>query len=154
MKGPEDLKHFPGAHPEDVEAMDSAGTAPDPAEMEFEQQLARALQQVAAPEGFATRLMERAAKGDSARAIHVPGRSPGRGPRILQMPRRQWLGWASGAIAAMLVTGIFVGQRVHEEHERRVQANREFDAAMRIQDQALDRVRQQLAQQGISLGSE
>ena len=127
-------------------------------ESEFEQQLARALKRADAPEGFAARIMERAEEGDPAQAGHVPGRAahtPGRGSsRLFVMPRRQWMSWASGAMAAMLVTGIFVGQHVHERHERRVEAQKQFETATRITNEALDHVRQQLAEQGISLNGQ
>lgn len=127
-------------------------------EPHFEQQLARALQRVDAPEGFAARLMERAEKGDPAAAGHVPGRAahtPGRGvSRLLVLPRRQWLSWASGAIAAVLVAGIFVGQHVHERHERKIEAQRQFETASRITDKTLEQVREQLAQQGIQLNGQ
>jgi len=159
MNGPEETRKF--------EVFEGAGNKLEndsTSGPEFEQELARALQRVDAPEGFAARLMDRAAKGDTATvvevpAVEVPGRSPGPSPksgsgRLFVMPRRQWMAWASGAIAATLVAGLFTGQRVHEQHERRAAAEREFDTSMRIRDQALERVRQQLAEQGITLGSE
>ncbi|SEG21932.1 hypothetical protein SAMN05421819_2248 [Bryocella elongata] len=164
MNGPEDNRKF--------EVIQGAGDRLEndsTPELEFEQQLARALRRVDAPEGFAARLMDRAAKGDTAPvvnvpvvevpAVEVPGRSPGPSPksgfgRMFVIPRRQWLGWASGAIAATLVAGIFTGQHLHEQHERRAAAEREFDTSMRIRNEALEHVRQQLAEQGITLGNE
>ncbi len=139
--------------PEEMETK-QAGSA----DARFEQELARALRRVDAPEALFARIMERAEKGDPALAGHVPGRAaytPGRGSsRLLAMPRRQWMSWASGAMAAMLVAGVFVGQRVHEQRERRVQAERQFETATRITDQALDHVREQLAQQGIQINGQ
>lgn len=152
MNGPDESRKFDvvaGAGKLNTEAQ-GTGTG-------FEQELARALQRVDAPEGFAVRLMERAAKGDTAHVVEVPGRSPGPSPkstRLFVMPRRQWLGWASGAIAATLVAGVFVGQHAHEQHERRLLAEREFETATRIHDQALERVREELQRRGITLTGE
>jgi hypothetical protein len=162
MNGPEESRKFEVIEGAGKSSSGSESLGPQRVDSAFEQELARALMRVDAPEGFAARLMERAAKGDTAHAVEVPtvevpGRSPGPSPkssRLFLLPRRQWLGWASGAIAATLVAGAFVGQRVHEQHERRQQADREFQAATRITDQALDHGRQQLAQQGITLSGE
>jgi hypothetical protein len=173
------------------EARERSGAPAAVATNGFEQQLARAMQHAATPEGFADRIMERAAKGDTARAFsllrgfpekagrgvfieenadrtarpglhlqekcaragHAPVRSPERGsPRLFVVPRRQWMGWASGAIAAMLVAGVFAGQHVRVEHERRAVAERQFETATRITDETLEQTRRQLAQQGITLG--
>jgi hypothetical protein len=71
------------------------------------------------------------------------------GGRVFAMPRpRAWMG---GAIAAVLAMGIFVGTHVHEEHERRVEAQKQFETAERITDQTLARTREELARQGIEL---
>jgi hypothetical protein len=71
------------------------------------------------------------------------------GGRVFAMPKpRAWMG---GAIAAVLAMGCFVGARIHTEHERKVQAERQFETAERITDQALERTREQLQQRGIRL---
>jgi hypothetical protein len=47
--------------------------------------------------------------------------------------------------------GVFAGAHIHTEHERKVQAQQQFEAAERITDQALERTREQLQAQGIYL---
>ncbi len=56
-----------------------------------------------------------------------------------------------GAIAAVLAMGCFVGARIHIEHERRIQAEHQFETAERITDQTLERTREQLAERGFRL---
>ncbi|HEY5381439.1 MAG TPA: hypothetical protein VIJ65_04240 [Acidobacteriaceae bacterium] len=106
---------------------------------EFERELTKAFagQRVEAPLGFAGRVMARAE------------REPARG-KLLAMPVRQWRAWAAGAVAAVIVMGALQGERVHQEHERRVQAQRQFEAAEQITDQALAQARAQV-QRAISL---
>jgi hypothetical protein len=106
---------------------------------EFERELAKAFagQRVEAPMGFAERVMARA------------GREPARG-RLLVMPVRQWRAWAAGAAAAVIVMGALQGERVHQQHEQRAQAQRQFETAERITDQALSQARAQV-QRAISL---
>lgn len=133
----------------------------------FEQELARTLKHVDAPEGFAARLMDRAAKGDVAAAIDVPARgsssprviplarTPGPTPsregkgKLLAFPRVQ--AWMGGAIAAMLVAGVFLGQHAWEHHQKQVEAQHQFETAEQITNATLERARQQLREKGISL---
>jgi ABC-type uncharacterized transport system auxiliary subunit len=67
-------------------------------------------------------------------------------PRIPQA--RAWMG---GAIAAVLAMGVFAGAHIHEQHERRVVAQQQFETAERITDETLARTRAELEQRGINL---
>lgn len=111
---------------------------------EVELALHRALGRREAPSGFADRVMERAAAGAQ------PVARPGHG-KLLTMPVRQWRTWASGAIAALIVLGVLQGERIHQQHERRAEAQRQFETAERITDQTLEQTREQLQRAGISL---
>jgi ElaB/YqjD/DUF883 family membrane-anchored ribosome-binding protein len=114
---------------------------PDETFAEFEQHLSVALKRVDAPVGFADRVMERARAAKPA------------GAKVVTMrPRRVW---ASGAVAAVMVIGVFVGEQTHLRHEReRAElAQRQFDTAMRITDQTLEHVREQLQQAGVTVGN-
>jgi hypothetical protein len=73
--------------------------------------------------------------------------------KVIQMPLRQ-RAWTSGAIAAALFAGVF-GYGVHVQHQRQQAelAKQQFEAAMRITDQTMQHVRQQLEQAGISVGN-
>jgi hypothetical protein len=114
---------------------------PDESFVELERRLKLALRPVDPPEGFADRVMER---GRTAK--------PGGAKVVTMAPRRVW---ASGAIAAALMAGAFVGEQTHLRHEREraEQAQRQFDTAMRITDQTLEHVRLQLQQAGVTVGN-
>jgi hypothetical protein len=107
---------------------------------ELERELRRALQRVDAPQGFAERTMARARGAGAPRG------------RLLVMPSRLRT-WGSGAIAAVLVAGVFIGQQVHErrERERTEAAQEQFEAAMRITGETLDQTRLQLQEAGVGL---
>ena len=109
---------------------------------EFEQQVARALRPVDAPEGFAARVMERA--DAPAVATNV----------VVMRPRLLAQMWVGGAVAAMLAVGAFVGEAVHVRHQREeaAVATQQFDAAVRVTDQAIERTRAQLEKAGLKLG--
>ena|SRR5579875_1909068 len=126
---------------------------------EFEQALARAMKHVEVPAETSAKLLalaeqaerKHAHAGSGLRLIKLTG-----GARIFSMPRMpQTRAWMSGAIAAVLAVGCFVGARLHTEHERKIvaqqEAQREFETAERITDQALERTREQLQQRGIRL---
>jgi hypothetical protein len=113
---------------------------------EFEIQLAGALRPVDAPEGFAARVMERAAAPAVSSKV------------VVMRPRwavRGWAvhGWAVGAIAAMLAVGAFVGEQVHVRHQREqaAVATQQFEAASRIEDKVLQQTRERLAKAGVPL---
>jgi hypothetical protein len=109
--------------------------------VELEEFLTLALQRVDAPLGFADRTMARARAGDTPRG------------KVLRMPTRLRM-WSSGAIAAALAAGIFVGQQVHTRHQREKAeaAQQQFEAAMRITGETLQQTRLQLQQAGVPMG--
>ncbi|MGA1981624.1 MAG: hypothetical protein ABSG84_04050 [Acidobacteriaceae bacterium] len=114
----------------------------------FEQELTQAMRAVDPPEGFAERVLTRAEAREAPRA------------RVLAMPRRRPL-WTSGAVAAALLVGVFVGEQTHMRHQREQAeatqqqraeaAQRQFEAGIRITDETLDHARAQLARAGIEL---
>jgi hypothetical protein len=133
MNGPEEINN------ERRETIaDNAGLS------EFEQSLRRAMQRVEVRAETTEKLL--------ALADHAEHRRLQAG-RVLAMPLRSTLvrSWVGGAIAAVLALGCFAGARIHTEHERRLQADQQFEAAERITDQTLERTRQQLEQRGIQL---
>lgn len=103
-----------------------------------EAELRTQMQRVAAPAGFADRLMARV-EAEPKRAKVLMFRSP---------VARAWVG---GAIAATLALGVFLGQRKYEDH-RRAEVQQQFETAARVTDHALEQARDQLARAGISLG--
>ena len=74
-------------------------------------------------------------------------------PCLKPAASRKPLGWL--AIAATLLAGVFVADQTHVRHQRQQAelAQQQFDAAMRITDQTLDHVRQQLQQAGVPVGN-
>jgi|GEM_PF-2886945 len=114
---------------------------PDLKLAEFELQLALAMRRVDAPEGFAARVMDRAA----APAEKVVVMRPRFGMARMQA-------WAGGAIAATLALGMFGAEWLHQRHVRAAQtalANQQFAMATRITDRALEHTREQLARAGV-----
>jgi glycogen debranching enzyme len=108
--------------------------------VEFELHLARAMARVDAPEGFADRIMERSASPAEKLVVMRP-RS-----RFVRMQA-----WAGGAIAAVLVLGMFGAEQLHQRREQ-AKANQQFDVAMQATDHALDQTRAQLQRAGLNLG--
>ena len=113
---------------------------PEESFAELERDLTEELRPVAAPEGFADRIMARAELSGPAQA------------KVVQMRLRSRV-WASGAIAAALFAGILI-QQTHARYQRQQAdlAQQQFEAAMRITDQTMQHVRQQLQQAGVSVG--
>ena len=127
----------------------------DPRMREFEQALSRAMQRVEVPAETSAKLLalaeeaeqKRVHAGDGLRLIRFSN-----GGRVLAMPRLpQTRAWMGGASAAVLAMGVFVGTHVHEQHERRVVAQQQFETAQRITDETLARTRAELEQRGIKL---
>jgi type VI protein secretion system component VasF len=114
---------------------------PEESFTKFEQELAQAMRGVDPPEGFAERVLARAQASEQPRA------------RVLAMPRRLPL-WTSGAIAAALLVGVFAGDQLHARHQREQAqlAQQQFEAGVRITDDALEHTREQLAQAGVRFG--
>ena len=80
---------------------------------------------------------------------------PKRGGLVMVMPKPwRWMmsPWAGGAVAALLVAGVFLtGTRVHEEHVRQALATQQFEQATQITDKALERAREKLRKAGVDL---
>jgi hypothetical protein len=114
--------------------------APDLKLAEFELQLARAMARVDAPEGFAARVMERAA-------------SPAEKVVVMRPRSGLWRmqAWTGGAIAAVLALGMFGAEQLHLRRERD-RADQQFAVAVQVTDHALAQTREQLARAGLNLG--
>jgi len=119
-------------------------------EDEFDEELMRGLRRVDAPEGFAARVMERSAvvpTHDDKTVMNGPPRVA----KVLAFPKpRAWMG---SAMAAVLVLGCFVAERVHVERQKAELAQQQFETAVRVTDHALDQTREQLARAGLRLGN-
>jgi hypothetical protein len=132
---------------------------PDATLAEFELQLARAMSCVDAPEGFAARVMERAASSERvvAAPTQVSEARPG-APRVVVIRSRfgmaRMQAWAGGAIAATLALGMFGAEQLHQRHVREVQtalANQQFAMAVQVTGHALAQTREQLQRAGLNL---
>jgi hypothetical protein len=144
--------------PEENKEQKTESTAPGMESFEeahvtdFEQALARAMKRVEMRAETTKKFLALAEEAERKRA-HAGGGfrliKLSNGGRVFTMPTpRAWMG---GAIAAVLAMGCFVGAHVHEQHERRVEAQRQFETAERITDETLARTRAELARQGIEL---
>jgi hypothetical protein len=122
---------------------------------EFERALGRAMQRVEVRAETAAKFYALAEEAERKRLDAGGGLRLIRfsnGARVWAMPRiPQAKAWMGGAMAAVLAMGCFVGARIHAEHERRVQAERQFETAERITDETLAHTREQLRAQGIEL---
>lgn len=108
---------------------------------EFEQYLTHAMQRVDPPDGFAERTLAR-----------IESSTPVRGKVITMAPRARF--WASGAIAAALLAGVFSEQTyVRHQREQSERAQRQFEAGIRITDKALEHTRAQLERAGVRIGN-
>jgi hypothetical protein len=118
---------------------------PDLKLAEFELQLARAMRRVDAPEGFAARVLDRAAGPVEQTVVVMRPRSG--------LWRMQ--AWTGGAIAAMLALGMFGAEQLHlrrERAEETAKADQQFAVAVQVTDHALAQTREQLAKAGLNLG--
>lgn len=127
----------------------------DPRMKEFEQALGRAMQRVEVRAETAAKFLALAEEAERSRVKAGGGLRLVRfssGGRVLAMPRpRAWMG---GAIAAVLAIGVFAGAHIHEQHEqheRQMMAQQQFETAERITDETLARTRAELEQRGINL---
>ena len=136
---------------------------------EFERALGRAMRRVGVRPETTAKFLALAEEAERNQVVHPseqrtfagdPGHAGGglrllklwNGGRVLAMPRMpQAKAWMGGAIAAVLAMGCFAGAHMHTEHERKVQAQQQFETAERITDQALAHTREQLQAQGIYL---
>jgi hypothetical protein len=123
---------------------------------EFEHALARSMRRVEVRAETAAKFLALADEAERKR-LHAGGGfrliKLSNGGRVFAMPgSRAWTrSWMGGAIAAVLAMGVFVGAHVHEQHERRVEAQKQFETAERITDETLARTRAELAREGIEL---
>ena len=129
----------------------------DPRMKEFEQALARAMQRVEVRAETSAKFLALAEEAERKRVQAGGGFRLikfSNGGRVFAMPRLripQARAWMGGAIAAVLAIGVFAGAHIHEQHERRIVAQQQFETAERITDQTLARTRAELEQRGISL---
>lgn len=108
---------------------------------ELEQHLRLALRHVDPPADFTESILARAASAPQPKA------------KIVRMPAHTRL-WAGSALAASLVAGVLIAGQMHMRHERQKveTAQRQFNAAMQITNEALEQTREQLRQAGIQTG--
>jgi hypothetical protein len=130
---------------------------------EFEQALGRAMQRVEVRAETAAKFLALAEEAERSRMKAGGGLRLVRlsnGGRVIAMPRLripQARAWMGGAIAAVLAMGVFAGAHIHEqheEHERQVMAQQQFETAERITDETLARTRAELEQRGINLNQQ
>jgi hypothetical protein len=111
---------------------------------EFERELTKAMRHVDAPWTLAESVMA-AVKAEEQRKTRLF-------PRGWSFSKAQaWFAPAGFALAALLLVGVVIGERVHERHKREVTATQQFEQATRITDQALEHTREQLAKAGVSM---
>ena len=130
----------------------------DPRMTEFEQALSRAMQRVEVRAETTAKFLALAEEAEKSRVkagggLRLPRLS--NGGRVIAMPRLpQARAWMGGAIAAVLAMGVFAGAHIHEQHEqheRQMMAQQQFEAAERITDETLARTREQIERKGINL---
>jgi len=119
---------------------------------EFEQALSRAMQRIDVRAETTAKFLALAEEAERQR-VHAGGGFRlikfSNAGRVFAMPRpRAWMG---GAIAAVLALGCFAGAHIHEQHERKVIAQQQFETAERITDETLARTREELEQRGINI---
>jgi hypothetical protein len=130
----------------------------DPRMTEFEQALSRAMQRVEVRAETTAKFLALAEEAEKSRVKAGGGLRLLRlsnGGRVIAMPRLpQARAWMGGAIAAVLAMGVFAGAHIHEQHEqheRQMMAQQQFEAAERITDETLARTREQIERKGINL---
>jgi hypothetical protein len=109
---------------------------------ELEQYLTHAMLRVDPPDGFAERTLAR-----------IESSAPVRAKVVTMAPRARF--WASGAIAAALLAAVFFSEQtyVRHQHEQAELAQQQFEAGIRITDNALERTREQLERAGVRIGN-
>jgi type VI protein secretion system component VasF len=109
---------------------------------QFEEELKQGIRAVDPPEGFAERVVACAQASEQPRA------------KIFAM-RHRLPPWTSGAIAAALLLGVFLGVQTHLRHQREQAqiAQQQFEDGIRITDEVLEHTRQQLQRGGIFVGN-
>ncbi|WP_158786996.1 hypothetical protein [Granulicella sp. L46] len=125
------------------ERMDGPELVPDLKLAEFELQLARAMRRVDAPEGFAARVMDRAAS-----PVEVEQKVLVIRPRSGLWRLQAWMG---GALAAVLALGMYGAEVLHQRREQ-AKADQQFAVAMQATNHAIAQTREQLQRAGLKLG--
>jgi hypothetical protein len=116
---------------------------------EFERALTEAMRRVDAPETLTTFLM-RAAEVEAESRLPRKERKH-RWAWFVPSARRPGFAWMGGALAAVMLVGVFGVEQVHVRHVRTAEATQQFETAMRVTDHALDQTRAQLKRSGIKL---
>lgn len=117
---------------------------------DFERSLKRALKRVDAGAEMRAKFLAIAAEAE--REHRQTGRlwvTPKSGGKLFFLPK--FPVWATGAIAALLLVGVFSIEQVREKRERVVLADRDFAVSQQITEQALEHTREQLQRVGIAL---
>lgn len=117
---------------------------------DFERSLKRALKRVDARAEMRARFLAIAAEAEQQH--RQTGRlwvTPRSGGRLFFLPKIPV--WATGAIAALLLVGVFSVEQVREKHERVALADRDFAVSQQVTEQALEHTREQLQRAGIAL---
>ncbi|MDQ2926108.1 MAG: hypothetical protein M3R43_11210 [Acidobacteriota bacterium] len=117
---------------------------------DFERSLKRALKRVDAGAEMRAKFLAIAAEAE--REHRQTGRlwvTPKSGGKLFFLPK--FPVWATGAIAALLLVGVFSIEQVREKRERVVLADRDFAVSQQITEQALEHTREQLQRAGIAL---
>jgi hypothetical protein len=121
----------------------------------LEAQLRKALERVDAPPTLRLFLETAIEAQEHQRRTGKWWFTPQRGGKLLVLPKPwRWMTspLAGGALAAVLVVGVFVtGEQVHREHVRQAQATQQFEQATQITDRALERAREKMRKAGVDI---
>jgi hypothetical protein len=130
-------------------------SGPNPFPDPLEAKLRKALERVDAPPTLRLFLETAIEAQEHQRQTGKWWFRPKRGGLVMVMPKSwRWMAspWAGGAVAALLVAGVFLtGERVHEEHVKQAQATQQFEQATQITDRALERAREKMRKAGVNL---
>jgi hypothetical protein len=124
----------------------------EPEELQnLEEYLTSELHTVAAPQGFADRVLILA---ETVVPVATPASAPA---KVIVMKRRPRL-WVPTAVAAALLAAGVLTQQTHERREaekarQAEQARQQFDSALRITGETLAETRQQMREAGVDIGN-
>jgi hypothetical protein len=115
---------------------------------DFEKRLAKAMRRVDAPPDVA-RFLARVAEAEKERVLP---RSRRANRWVFFTPHLvpHMAPWLGGAVAALLVVGVFGAEQIHVRQQRE-RAERNFELSERITQQTLEHTREQLQRAGIAL---
>jgi hypothetical protein len=121
----------------------------------FEAKLRKALERVDAPPTLIKFLETAIEAEEHQKRTGKLWFRPKRGGFLLVMPKPwRWMmsPWAGGAVAALLVAGVFLtGEHVHQVHVKQAEATQQFEQATQITDRALERAREKMRKAGVNL---